>query len=112
MATYLDFYIREVLQELERKGRLKMSATEAQEKISVTSARETYRNKGKTYTGTVYHLHIDGRKHDSVIHYRIHKYIKVDGHSNPKKDLREAAMSILWHEGTLCHVEPGIPIYF
>ena len=112
MATYLDFYIRQVLQELEQKGRLKMSAAEAQQRISVTSSREAYQNKGRQYTGTKYNVCIEGRKHDLVIHYRIHKYIKVDGHSNPKKDLREAAMSILWHEGTLCNVEPGIPIYF
>ncbi len=112
MATYFDFYIRQVLEELETKGRLKMKAAEARELIHVTSSRETYRNKGKNYTGTVYHLRIDGRKGAMTIHNRTHKYIKVDGHSNPKKDLREAAMSCIWHEPVLCHVEPGIPVYF
>lgn len=112
MATYLDFYIREVLQELEAKGRLKMPAAEAMELIHVTASREAYHNKGKSYTGTVYRLRIDGRKGEQVIHNRIHKYIKVDGRSSPRKDLRDAAMCCLWHEPVLCHVEPGIPIYF
>ena len=113
MANHLEYDIREVLQDFEKRGRLKASVSDTMKKMSVKTEREPYSFKGKQYVGTTYTLHIEGRKSDLVAKSMPRKGgVRVVGHSNRKNDLREAARDMLWHEPLICHVEPGIPIYF